>query len=334
MNSTASRSHDRQRTGSVEETLRQWFASDENPTDFYQLLGKPRLDPSRAELLDAVRSAYRALHSIENHAAAARLPRARLLQKMIVEAEQIIEGDAQWRAYDESLALRLRMQYVTGAGRDPSTWRLENLRLWLARTQNVHPSRVDELVASFLASGAAAAEQTMASGALETVKEVPSKSGAGAVTGSSAEAGVARVGAGAPSVPRPARPVDRQRESGGRSDAAIPVATPVAPPAQLRAAVRPSAPGAGSRELRRPPEVGRSGEARGLSRPAPGTRSQPSLPAVTPPSSSRRAAVAGAVTEASLVARAWNNLLWTVATALVTAVVFGGVGVAIVLSRR
>ena len=332
MNSTASRLRHRQRTGSVEETLRQWFDSDENPADFYQLLGKPRLDPARDELLDAVRSAYRALHLIENHAAATRLPRARLLQKMIVEAEQVIGAEAQWRAYNESLAARLRAQYVAGAGRDPSTWRMENLRLWLARTQNVHPSRVDELVAAFLASGEAAeAERTVASSVLETVKEAPSKAGAGSGAGAGAGLPVARVVAGTSGVPRPVRPVERHREGGGRSDSARPVAAPVALPAQRRAPVRPNVPGAGSRELRRPPEVGRR-EARGLSTPPPGTHSNPALPLATPPSEPRPAV--GAAADANFVSRAWNNLLWTVATALITAVVFGGVGVAIVLSRR
>jgi hypothetical protein len=314
----------------VEETLRQWFDSDENPSDFYQLLGKPRLDPARDELLDAVRSAYRALHSIENHAASERLPRARLLQKMIVEAEQVIGAEAQWRSYNESLAARLRTQYVAGAGRDPSTWRMENLRLWLARTQNVHPSRVDELVASFVApAGPADAERTVASSVLETVKEAPSKSGVGGVAG--AGQAVARA-AGTPGV-RPARPVERHREGGGRSDAAIPVAAPVAPPAPRRG-VRPSLPDSGGRDVRRPPEVARSSEARGLSTSPSSRSSNPALPTVAPPTAERRPAVTSAAARASLAARAWNNLLWTVATALVTALVFGGVGVAIVLSRH
>jgi hypothetical protein len=319
----------------VEETLRQWFDSDETPADFYQLLGKPRLDPSRDDLLHAVRAAYRALHSFENHAVASRLPRARVLQKMIVEAEHVFAADAEWQAYNESLAARLRAQYVAGAGRDASTWRLENLRLWLERTQNVHPSRVDELVTSFLSRRESAdAERTMASGVLETLKEPPTN--AKVDPSRPGAAGTAPDPARPPTqsprgAPRPGRRADHLRAGAGaaQSDAAMPVSTPVAP--ARRAPPRPAVPGGRERRAGHDSqETPLASGSRGIMPSRPAAPSHPVLPATSQRGSERSAETADAL----LAARALKNLLWMLAAAIVTAVVLGGVGIAIVLSRR
>ncbi|HUG92776.1 MAG TPA: hypothetical protein VML55_18185 [Planctomycetaceae bacterium] len=319
----------------MDDTLRTWFDSDESPSDFYQLLGKPRLHPSRDELLEAVRAAYRAVHTFENHAPAAKLPRARDLQRLIMEAEQVIGSDDTWRAYDESLAGRLREQYVAGAGGNAAAWRLENLRLWLTRSQNVHPARVEELIQSFVANGSPNdAERTLGSGVLETVKSHPSASASAAPAGPDAAA-IQRAAARMPAQPARTAP----RKSGGfstqrpapaqRSDAALPAAppTPLAPPSPPSppASLPLPTPASGTR-----PAPARSAPA--VSRPVPAA-----APSATRNNLERSAQAAPGLPRGSdpaAAARALNNLLWMLASAAATAVVFGLIGIVIVLSRN
>jgi len=45
----------------MEESVKRWFEGDDMPGDLYELLGTPRLEPDREELLQAVRNATRVL---------------------------------------------------------------------------------------------------------------------------------------------------------------------------------------------------------------------------------------------------------------------------------
>jgi hypothetical protein len=284
----------------VEDNLRRWFDSDEDPSDFYELLGKPRLHPVREDLLEGLRAAYRAVHTFENNAPAARLPRARDLQRRLMEAEQVLGNDDEWRAYDQSLAGHLRMRYVAGAGRDPAKWRLENLRGWLAN-QSVHPARIEELVKSFVAETSGSGgdpDRTLASGLLETIK------------------------ASTPVEPVPP-PQQRSRPAAPAGSEAAAQARAPRRPAQRDDAIRAGVP-AGSAPPRSAPPRPAVPMPR-TSRAAPPARAAAAQPGPAPP---LPAGPGGPRAKAS------SNLLWMIGAAVMTAVVFGVIGVAIVLARR
>jgi hypothetical protein len=320
------------RARSVAENLREWFDSDETPTDFYQLLGKPRLHPSREELQDAIRSAYRTLHTLENHVEAGKLPRARALQRMIVEAEQVVGDQERWRDYDETLVAELRARYAAGAGGEASSWRRDNLGRWLARIQNVHPARIPGLVEAFLTAGCGPEDppRVLAGGHLETAQAAVGQAGsrppdrsvteAGSNFGQTAVANGDRRAVVQP-VHGPGRAGGMRREERRR--------------AAVRGDVLPVAP-----SLRRGVGGQSGGQVLGSGVTVPSDVARP-LPRILPatvgqaegelPASSAEAAGTGA--DPGAAARALNNLLWMAGAAVVSAMVFGLIGMAIVLSR-
>ena len=151
----------------MEESLRQWLEGDEIPTDFYELLGVQRFHPGRDELLQAIRKTSRVLLLYQNHQGPERAQQARRLQMLLGEAEQTLSEDGRWQPYEEGLLQQIRQQYAEGAG-DASTWRPVNVRRWLKVVKNVHPNRLDELTAKLVP----ASESTAAAPTLKDVELV------------------------------------------------------------------------------------------------------------------------------------------------------------------
>lgn len=145
----------------MEESLKRWFDGDDTPGDLYQLLGRPRLDPDREELLRSIRSATRVLLLYQNHPEEEKVRRAGQLQRLLGQAANTFSDDEHWLAYDESLVEQMRKDYAEGAGEDAAGWRPAYLRRWLEIVQGVHPARLEELVERFIPQAEADRESSM-----------------------------------------------------------------------------------------------------------------------------------------------------------------------------
>jgi hypothetical protein len=135
----------------VEKQLRQCVESKGQslPGDFYQLLDCQRFHPNRNELIKAIRAANRFLHHFQNHDDKDVVQRARSLQMMVAEAEDVFSDPQRWSVYDEMLIQELRIEWDR---RTPGSWHREDLRRWLLTVQLVDPQRLDGLLEVFSTS--------------------------------------------------------------------------------------------------------------------------------------------------------------------------------------
>ena len=145
----------------MEESLKRWFEGDDTPADFYELLGRPRLDPDREELLQAIRNATRVLLLYQNHPQEEKVRRAGQLQRLLGQAADTFSDDEHWLAHDESLLEQMCKDYAEGAGEDAAGWRPAYLRRWLEIVQGVHPGRLEELVERLIPRPAAGTDSSM-----------------------------------------------------------------------------------------------------------------------------------------------------------------------------
>lgn len=133
----------------METKLRQWLenASLARPDDFYQLLGCQRFHANPSDLNKAIRAANRFLHRFQNHDDKEVVRRARTLQMMVAEAEDVFSDQQRWSAYDEELIQEMRNQWDR---RTTGSWHRADLRRWLVTVQQVDSQRVDSLIEVFL----------------------------------------------------------------------------------------------------------------------------------------------------------------------------------------
>lgn len=133
----------------MEKQLRQWLenASQTPPADFYELLGCQRFHANSGDLNKAIRVANRFLHRFQNHEDGEVVRRARKLQMMVAEAEDVFSDQQRWSAYDELLIQGLRNQWDR---RTTGSWHRADLRRWLISVQQVDSQRVDSLIEVFL----------------------------------------------------------------------------------------------------------------------------------------------------------------------------------------
>lgn len=132
--------------------MRVWLESDQQPADYYDLLGHRRLDPGREELLQAVLAASRVVQSYESHRDPTVFERARQLQGLLGQASKTFSQPGLLRAYEARVVERLRQLYAAGNGSNPGLWRAQNLRRWLDLVQRVHRDRVEEIVMGWIPS--------------------------------------------------------------------------------------------------------------------------------------------------------------------------------------
>ena len=132
-----------------EQQFLDWIKADALPGDLYQLVGRPRFDRARDELLCAARECARTLHQLQN------LPgqmaeRVQQMQLQTAEALSVFSDDGKWRDYDALLVLQLGEQFAVKFGQDATRWRRDSLQRWLAG-RDVAPEQLDELVNRVLA---------------------------------------------------------------------------------------------------------------------------------------------------------------------------------------
>lgn len=135
----------------LETGLKQWLNSKDEPGDFYQLVGLPRLCRDQARLLSVFQEATEYLFGFQNHKDKATRDRARTFQLQVAEARRIVSDRGRWDKYDQDVIDRLRSHCLKNPGFLGPNSKLDDLRRWLAYVQHVDSDRVDELAHIFLA---------------------------------------------------------------------------------------------------------------------------------------------------------------------------------------
>lgn len=132
--------------------LKKWFEPDELPSDFYELLGMPRLCPRKEVLVPAIQEAFQFYHAYQHHPDSDRRDRARRLQLRAGEAGRVVRDAELWEEYDETIIAQLRQEYSEAADDDLESTRPEDLCRWLTMVHNVDPERAQKLAQTRLAS--------------------------------------------------------------------------------------------------------------------------------------------------------------------------------------
>jgi hypothetical protein len=130
----------------LETGLKQWLNSKDEPGDFYQLVGLPRLCRDQARLLASLQEATEYLFPFQNHKDKRTRDRARAFQLQVAEARRIVSDRGRWDKYDRDVIDRLRALCRKNQSLLGPNAKLDDLRRWLALVQQVDPARVDELV--------------------------------------------------------------------------------------------------------------------------------------------------------------------------------------------
>ena len=149
-------------------SIQDWLETDKEPTDLYDLVGRPRFYPDRAQLRTAVRTAYAELLSYQNHEDPEVARRAVQLQKELGRAEDVLSDPAKLRAHHEAILKCLREAYAREKGlhQDRS---LGRLRSWLWREQSVHLEYLEKVAVALLSAG----DKTIDFGSGEAHKREP-----------------------------------------------------------------------------------------------------------------------------------------------------------------
>jgi hypothetical protein len=130
----------------LETGLKHWLTSQEEPGDFYQLVGLPKLCRDQARLLAALEEASESLFAFQHHKDKSTSDRARALQRQVAEARRIVADPARWQMYDQEVIDRLRALCRVNPRFIGPNGKPDDLRRWLALVQQVDPARIDELV--------------------------------------------------------------------------------------------------------------------------------------------------------------------------------------------
>jgi hypothetical protein len=131
--------------------LKEWLNREDVPSDFYQLLGRPRLCRNREQLVASLEDASEYLFQFQNHKEKVVRDRARVLHRQVAEARRTITDESRWDQYDLDLIARLYRQFLSNPDFTGPNPKLDNLRRWLALVQNVEPARIEELIADWTA---------------------------------------------------------------------------------------------------------------------------------------------------------------------------------------
>src|SRR4051812_4526273 len=118
-------------------TIASWIRGNARPEDYYELLGRSRLDPADTELLTAIRSANRQVWPYQNHREEAVRSRALHLLRELGRAEDVFSSPTRRAAYDGELARTLLDEFQAGTG-----YELPRLENWLLERKQVHPDGV------------------------------------------------------------------------------------------------------------------------------------------------------------------------------------------------
>jgi len=157
----------------VESGLKQWLACEETPSDFYQLLGQPRLSRNRDKLLDCLEEAAEYLFQFQHHKDEAVRGRALALSKQVAEARRTISDETRWKQYDRDVISCLHRRFQENADFRGPKLKLDNLRRWLEFVQQVAPDRIDGLVEDWTTGQAQKASSAQSAPETETQSQAP-----------------------------------------------------------------------------------------------------------------------------------------------------------------
>ncbi len=135
----------------VEADLKQWLNSEEEPGDFYRLVGLPRLCQDALSLQTRIEAASEYLFEYQNHKDKAIRDRARSFQRQVAEARHIVSDRSRWEQYDRDLIEGLRKLCRENPNFSGQTPKLDDLKRWLAYALHVDRNRVDEIVPLIIA---------------------------------------------------------------------------------------------------------------------------------------------------------------------------------------
>jgi len=137
----------------VNSTIHDWLSGTRLPEDFYELLGKPRFDPDREQLLAAIRTTYAELLPCQNHENPRIAGRAIELQKVLGHAVDVLSDRAKLHEHNEVVLRRLRETSTQVARQSGQAWDARRLETWLIREGRVHFDRAGPVARYLLASG-------------------------------------------------------------------------------------------------------------------------------------------------------------------------------------
>jgi hypothetical protein len=130
----------------LEAGLKQLLSRDEEPGDFYQLVGMPRLCRDREKLLSSIEEASEYLFECQNHKDKSIRDRARKFHRQVADARRVVSDDSRWEQYDQDLIERLRTLCLKNPDFSGQHPKLDDLKRWLALVQKVDSQRVEELI--------------------------------------------------------------------------------------------------------------------------------------------------------------------------------------------
>ncbi len=170
----------------VEADLKQWLHRDDQPGDFYRLVGQPRLCRDRGLLRDCFEAASEYLFQCQNHRDKRVRDRARSFYRQVAEARRIVSDEHRWEDYDQNLIAQLQQLFRKNPTFSGESCNVDDLRRWLALVQQVDSGRVEELILAWTTDSE---EMETASAAARTqVISPPHRNVARDVTGSSENA--------------------------------------------------------------------------------------------------------------------------------------------------
>jgi WD40 repeat protein len=132
----------------MDQPLPDWIGGARPPGDLYELLGRPRFDPDADGLLAVVRAAHRRWRPYLDHRRPEVARRAQDLLTQLGRARDVFGDPAKHAVYDQDLTRSLAEDYRRRQGAPTRPWRVESLRRWLAEERDVHPARLDAILAA------------------------------------------------------------------------------------------------------------------------------------------------------------------------------------------
>jgi sulfatase modifying factor 1 len=121
-------------------SVRDFLHTERQPTDIYDLLGRPRFDPDREALASLIRSAYGELLPLQNHRDPKMARRAMQLQLELGRAQDVLSHDGKLKGHHRQILDALRTAYLAARGEAQEDWVLGRLKFWLRGVGSVHPA--------------------------------------------------------------------------------------------------------------------------------------------------------------------------------------------------
>jgi hypothetical protein len=106
------------------------------------LLGKAWFDPDRAELFEAIRSAYAELLPYQNHHDRKVAERAVQLQKELGRAESVLSDPKRLMSHHLEMVEQLRRSFEIAAEEADQYWDSAQVEAWLIERQGIHREAV------------------------------------------------------------------------------------------------------------------------------------------------------------------------------------------------